>query len=228
MANSNFYDELIKSCYTEKTASKKEMDKDEVKDMLSEFSTDQIEALAEELGNFYNKTAQPEETVEEKVAGEDGQAKNEDEKNSKTKKSEEKADQEESANPDDERDATGAEEAEEAKTKGEKEEMINSVAKKLEQKAASEVLDELIKESSEDDEAIVKEAYELAEEKLASAGLTVKDYILSKIDDEHVAEDISVKAEKLAYVTGKNTLQVADDIIGSICDIIDSIENSEE
>ena len=105
----------------------------------------------------------------------------------------------------------------------------------LEQKLASEEEEkEEVKEESkeekekeepkEDKEAAgcsedeVKQAYEIAEQKLASAGLTVADYVYEKTASESTALFVSANAEKLASLSDKSTLQVADEILSAMAE----------
>ena len=92
----------------------------------------------------------------------------------------------------------------------------------LEQKLASEEEEE--EEPKEDKEAAgcsedeVKQAYEIAEQKLASAGLTVADYVYEKTASESTALFVSENAEKLASLSDKSTLQVADEILSAMAE----------
>jgi hypothetical protein len=232
MANqSSFYEDLVKNCYTKTASDNSQPDEKDVKNMLDGCSTDTIEALAEELGQMFSKEAS--DKGNGKVMT---QSVHEQQKSDKTKASEDKVVQPESQNVDDERDATGEESAEEAKARKEKEEMVNSVAKQLETKAASEILDELFNKEAgiEDgiDENTMKEAYELAQSDLEKEGYTVADYIFSKIADDEsdeefcidLSEKIAATAEKLAMVSDRNALQVADDIIAKMAGIIDAAD----
>ncbi|MGL5718199.1 MAG: hypothetical protein ACRCX2_34660 [Paraclostridium sp.] len=73
------------------------------------------------------------------------------------------------------------------------------------------------KEASEEvDFEMIKEAYELAEEKLASQGFTALDYVFNKTANEEMACFITDKAEKLAFLSDRPTLMVADEILGTI------------
>lgn len=188
---SNFYDELIKHDFYEKTAS----EKSNTVDMLENFSTDQIEAIAEELGLMFEKEAGEEETVEEKVK--DSSA-----------KTEEKKEEDKPAQPKAEETKKEAAESEETdkKTEGEETPKAKTEEKKEETKEASEF----------SEEEIIKVAYDIAGEKLASVGVSVADYVFSKIASEEMAIFIADKAEKLAFISDKNAYQVADDIMCEI------------
>lgn len=203
---SKFYEDLIKNSFSQKTAS--EQNTEEVKEALENFSTEQIEALAEELGNLFEKEA-ADETVEKKVMRQPDQ---EEKKNEDVKKNDAKVEKSEGENPKDEREATDSEETEEAKTKAETAQNVNTMA----DKSASEEIDELLKESAEEQEAIMKEAYDVAERELAEQGIGLADYVFAKVANEAITNTIVDKAEKLAFLTGKNALQVADDIIFNI------------
>ena len=65
-------------------------------------------------------------------------------------------------------------------------------------------------------EELIKVAYDRAEEKLASGGYTLADYVYTVIDDEKLATEIAEQAEKIAYVMDQNPLKTADDLISSI------------
>lgn len=197
----NFYEEIIKNnYYEEKVAQDQELD---LNSMLDAFSTDEMEALAEELNIAYEKRANGEATIEDQVDKEEKMDKI-DEKN------EEKAEGGQGAT--DERvDTTESEQTEENKTKSEKEEIVNDQAKEVEVTAGDCDEDELI-----------KIAYEVAEEKLASAGLNLIDYVYNTIPNEKVASFIAENSEKLAYLSGKSSLQVADDIMLNMNDILES------
>lgn len=199
---SNFYKDLVEhDFYEEKTAS----EKSNTASMLESFSADQIEALAEELGLLIEKSA--EETVEGKT--ESKVETQEDKKEHEDKKDATSQTKAEGEPKSDEREVTQSEGAEESKTKQEKEEIIQPKAKENEEKAAS---------YSEDD--IIKVAYEVAEDKLASAGVTLADYVFSKVANEEIALFIADKAEKLAYVSELSPLLVADDILGEVANLI--------
>lgn len=209
-ARSNFYEEILKEdYYGEKIASDNSVD---TSSMLDAFSTEEMEALSEELNIAYEKKASKEQTIEEKIA-EDTQVKREEDKEELAKKNAKKAD----GQPiNDEREATNSEETETAKTVAEKEEIVNPEAKALEEKVVT---------ASEYDEAdLVKVAYEVAEEKLAEEGWSLADYVFSQIPNEKVANFVADKAEKLAYLSDKSSLQVADDILLNLSSILPTCE----
>lgn len=212
--NSSFYDEIMKedAYYSEKQASVSDED---CKSMLDAFSTTELETLAAELETAYmKKAAGTSTTIEEKIAEEEAP------EEAHEQKEEDRVDQhiEQAADPGDgeeadEEDATESEEAEEAKTKAEKEEAVNPEAKDGEIVATAAEYDEM---------DLVKVAYEIAEEKLASAGYTLLDYVYSKIPNEKVANFVAENAEKLAFVSNKSSLQTADDLIMNIDRILNS------
>lgn len=110
---------------------------------------------------------------------------------------------------DDERDTHPSEDAEQMKADTEQVDMVDNMALANEIKVASDY----------DESDLVKVAYALAEEKLASEGLSIEDYVLVKVGgNEKVASMICENAEKLAYVSEKSQLQVVDDILLSISD----------
>ena len=210
MGKSNFYNDLIKNdFFEEKTAS----ENSDTKDMLTEFSTDQIEAIAEELGILFEKKAGSEEKTAEGKVNSHAEEEAEDDRQdaaSQAKAGTTNAGKETK----DERNATKDEKTEENKTKAEKEDIINDNAKAIEQKVAGYT-----------EEQIMKVAYEIAEEKFASVGLSVADYVFSKVANEEIAIFVADKAEKLAFLTDQSILKVADDILGSVAD---SLNGSEE
>ncbi|MDF2841730.1 MAG: hypothetical protein K0R00_156 [Herbinix sp.] len=206
----SFYEDIIGGgdFYSEKTASN---NTEVIESMIDTFSTDEMEILAQELNIAYEKKASVNtQTIEEKIA-EDTQEEREADKEDLAVQNAEKADGEP---VEDERDATGSEEAEEAKTKAEKEEIVNPEAKELEEKVTTAA------EYSE--EELTKIAYEVAEEKLASEGYSLTDYVFSYLPDEKVASFIADKAEKLAFLSERSPLQVADDILLNIGDLVDA------
>lgn len=208
IVKSNFYEELLKNdFYEEKTASD---NSGEMADMLESFSSDELEVLAAELGVLYEKTAaEDDEEGLESLAEDRDQVKDKADKDVQDKKNEQKV---EGEPKDDERDATGSEQAEEAKLKAEKREMVIPEAAEGEQIATT------AEEESEDE--IIKVAYDIAAEKLAAEGYTLEDYVFSKVANEDIAYFIADKAEKLAYLADKNPLQVADDILFEIENMI--------
>ena len=75
------------------------------------------------------------------------------------------------------------------------------------------------KESADDcekDEEVIKQAYELAEQKLASNGFSVADFVFEKCANEEVSLFIAENAEKLASLSDKPILQVADEILSTL------------
>lgn len=92
------------------------------------------------------------------------------------------------------------------------EEVAANVAKEVAEEVVEEKLDELTPEEDMQREAAFDEAL-LA---LAKNGYTTYDYVTDLVSDEKLAETICDKAEKLAYVSERNVLRVADDLIQSI------------
>ena len=74
------------------------------------------------------------------------------------------------------------------------------------------------KEAEGCSEEEIKKAYEVAEQKLASAGLTVADYVFDKVANEVTALFVTENAEKLASLSDKSTLQVADEILTAMAE----------
>ncbi|MCX8074087.1 MAG: hypothetical protein N2749_00675 [Clostridia bacterium] len=193
---SNFYKDLLEhDFYEEKTAS----EHSNTIDLLNSFSADQIEAIAEELGLLFEKEAE-EETVESKIVEQSVKKKEE-------PKKEEKKSEEENLNAD---------------SKEKIPELLQKQKQQPQQQEESK--NEEGKEALEIEEEIIKLAYAIAEEKLASLGISVFDYTLNKVANEDVAIFVTDKAEKLAYVTEKSPFQVVDDILGEVGSIINSVE----
>jgi hypothetical protein len=229
VASRSFYDELVnKDFYQEKTASTK----DEIKGVLDSFSTEEMEAIAAELGLLSEKTAAEEtQSLESKVLT---QVEKKNQEDAKDRANEAKVEGGEGKT--EETQATDSETTEESKTNTEKEQVVNPQAKAHENNSSqpntvnvpnAEKEEEHTPEektkgeySSEEKEAMVLEAYNVAFEKLASAGYTLEDYVFSKVANESIAVDIAEQAEKLAYVTEQNPLKVADDIIGAVYGIL--------
>ena len=82
---------------------------------------------------------------------------------------------------------------------------------------ASQGTETVIKEADEENNfEMMKKAYELAGEKLAEAGYSVADYVFNKTASEDIACFIADKAEKLAFLSDRPVLMVADEILGSV------------
>jgi hypothetical protein len=205
---SSFYEELIKEDFyqasTSKQASSGEegLSKEAAKSMLDSFSSDQLEALAQEFDDMIGKTASDstlEDDILEVLAKEDG----EDDKEKGEKKEfpfKKKTGQEK----------------EDKGEKGEKPE--GSKADEKEDKKEGESEDDKEKKEADEDleDQILKEACDQALAKMTEMGLTVADYAYSRFEDAETAVFIADKAEKLAFITEQNPLIVVDDIINSI------------
>jgi hypothetical protein len=215
----NFYESLIKDdYYEEKTAFENNQ---ATESMLDAFSTDELEALASELKIAYEKNASSPATIEEKIA-EDTQVDEEKRKEELAQQNAAKvADPGEGEKADERVDATDSEQAEEAKTKEEKEEIVDPRAKEVEEEVDdSSNEEESVMASEYEHDDLVKVAYEVVEEKLAEEGYSLLDYVYTKLPDEKIASFVADKSEKLAYLSGRNSLQVADDILMNLSDIV--------
>lgn len=222
--STNFYEEILKAndYYTEKQASEEDV---ATGDMLEAFETEELEALASELHIAYEKSASASTSIEEKVekvaelTGEQREQQKEDIAATNAQKAEG-----DTVDPDEE--PTGSEQEEENKTKQEREQIVNPEAKAVEQESNATAGKEdahLSSTASEYEEGdLIKTAYEVAEEKLAESGYSISDYVYTVIPNEKTASFIADKAEKLAHITNKSALQVADDIIGNMADILNS------
>ena len=190
----NFFEEFAKNDFFEKKASENE----NIKNTLGSITPSVLEKLAEEIGAISDEEDM---TLEQKLASEEEEkeeVKEEKEEAKEETKEEKEAEPEEKEEAEEEKEAE-PEEKEEAKEE-EKEEP------KEDKEAAG---------CSEDE---VKQAYEIAEQKLASAGLTVADYVYEKTASESTALFVSENAEKLASLSDKSTLQVADEILSAMAE----------
>lgn len=80
--------------------------------------------------------------------------------------------------------------------------------------AALAEFDRILKEGSEEEkEEIIKLAYDQAIVKMANDGITLRQYILSRVGDEVLADTVTEYSEKLAALSHQNYLKVADDIL---------------
>lgn len=103
------------------------------------------------------------------------------------------------------------EDKEEPKKEEEKEEETDE---DKEVEAALAEFDRILKEGSEEEkEEIIKLAYDQAIVKMANDGITLRQYILSRVGDEVLADTVTEYSEKLAALSHQNYLKVADDIL---------------
>lgn len=225
-----FYEEMLKEDFFEKKASDMK-----VKSVLETTDPDILTKLANEIDSY---VAGETPTLEQKLAGEEEvpaekkeelststavdkgvkEPAKEEEKTEEKKeagdcgyedKSEEKTDEK----PEEKKEA---EEETPAKTEEEKSEEKKEAGEETPTKADEETPAKKDETVEEVDEETVKQAYELAEQKLANSGYGVVDYVFSKCASEEVAYLITDKAEKLASLTDMPILQVADEIINSV------------
>lgn len=241
----NFYEELSKKNYYEKTASTKE----QITDALSKFTISEMEAIAEELGLMAEteKLAEEGGSLESKVLT---QSQKDAQDAAKDKANEDKVEGGQGKTEISQA-VEGTNESEAAKTISEKEDHVNQQAAASAGTAQGTNTDtagnasagnnqgasatdlggsnenengtttERTGEKDDEKVAMVLAAYDLASEKLASAGYTLADYVFSKVGDEKVAYQIAENAEKLAFVTDQNQLKVADDIIETVYSILE-------
>jgi len=191
--SNNFYSEFIEGGFFEKKASENA----NIKSTLSNLDPAVLEKLAQEIEGYADNESDL--TLEQKLAAE------EDSEKDKEKDKEEK-DKEEKESADD------SEKDKEEKDKEEKESADDSEKDKEEK-------DKEEKESADDcekDEEVIKQAYELAEQKLASNGFSVADFVFEKCANEEVSLFIAENAEKLASLSDKPILQVADEILSTL------------
>lgn len=191
---SNFYKDLAGlGVEQEKIASHRPS----IADSLASFNVDEIEAIANEMGCEYQKIA----SEGEDVIG--NQTKKEELDDKKDANSQDNAS---TSNPAESSgnisDAVGNEGSEQAKAEGHREEVTNENAKANE---------EVVSKS-----AAIDIAYDMVEEKLASVGYSLADYMFSKVANEEQAIFLADNVEKLASITGLSPYRVADDLIGAI------------
>ena len=206
----NFFEEFAKNDFFEKKASENE----NIKNTLGSITPSVLEKLAEEIGAISDEEDM---TLEQKLASEEEEkeeVKEEKEEAKEETKEEKEAEPEEKeeAEKEEEKEAE-PEEKEEAKEEKEAEPEEKEEAKEEEKEEPKE--DKEAAGCSEDE---VKQAYEIAEQKLASAGLTVADYVYEKTASESTALFVSENAEKLASLSDKSTLQVADEILSAMAE----------
>ena len=223
----NFFEEFAKNDFFEKKASENE----NIKSTLGSITPSILEKLAEEIGALSDEEDM---TLEQKLASEE-EKEDPKEEEKEDPKEEEKEDPKEDkeAEADKEDDEKEAEAEPEDKKEEPKEDKEAAGCSDKEEEKEAEPEDETAskeeekkEEPKEDKEAAgcsdkedeIKQAYELAEQKLASAGLTVADYVYEKTASEGTALFVSENAEKLASLSDKSTLQVADEILSAMAE----------
>ena len=207
----SFYNNLVNGKYNtyEKTAS---ADNDSVKDALSELSTVQLDALAEEL-DIFTKEAN-EITLEsslfedeEYVSYEIGKEAGEEEEPEVEVESEHETETEEEVETETE---------EEVEESSEHEDLVEE-AEVEEEENKAEQLEEIEVEAEEDDEfEIVKEACEQVGDYLAENNLTIADYVYSLTGLEKHASHIGDMAEKVAMVYDIPVVMAARDLVSTM------------
>ena len=200
----NFFEEFAKNDFFEKKASENE----NIKNTLGSITPSVLEKLAEEIGAISDEEDM---TLEQKLASEEEEK--EEVKEVKEEKEAESEEKEEAKEETKEEKEAEPEEKEEAEEEKEAEPEEKEEAKEEEKEEPKE--DKEAAGCSEDE---VKQAYEIAEQKLASAGLTVADYVYEKTASESTALFVSENAEKLASLSDKSTLQVADEILSAMAE----------
>jgi len=223
---SSFYDELINGALrqTEKIASTEQ----EARDILRGLDDDQIEALAQEIG-LLTKEAE-ELTVEEKATESARTTESDAEKDlkdSSEKSIEDGVKEEDKQIAESKAEADKTKEREDEHTDKKKEEVdspTNADSGKDDSEyelTASEVLLNILKEGAALEEEIEKSAYAMTEAILSDMNVGVEDYLISRLGNEKIASVIMDKAVKLAYVSDKPVLQVADDLLTTMANIIE-------
>ena len=204
----NFFEEFAKNDFFEKKASENE----NIKSTLESITPSVLEKLAEEIGAI---SEEEDMTLEQKLAAE-----SEEEAKEEPKEEPKEAKEEPKEEPKEDKEAEGCSNKDEEEKEAEPEEEEKEEPKKEEAKEEEKEEPKEDKEaegcSNQEDE--VKKAYEIAEQKLASAGLTVADYVYEKTASETTALFISENAEKLASLSDKTTLQVADEILSAMAE----------
>ena len=193
MKSKSMFDELISNdFFDEKTASEEE----KIAEGLEDISADTMEKLANEIGAICSDISM----LEDKLASEDDE--DEEKKDKKDESEEEKT-------SDDEEGKDKKDESEEEKTSDDEENKDD----KKEKKDNEDVKE---KEQTPEEKEVVKQAYIVAEQRLAKEGKTVYDYAISKCASDNLGCFIADKAEKLASITDNPKLQIVDDILNSI------------
>lgn len=235
----NFFEEFAKNDFFEKKASENE----NIKSTLGSITPSVLEKLAEEIGAL---SEQEDMTLEQKLASEDCSDKEVEKEEEKEKDTDKEAEAEVEVAGENENDSDAdTEEANknenETETKAQSEVKSEVEAKKKAEDTEEDTEkdtdkdtenkdeqneedkkdtnnDDDEKESKDCSEDELKKAYEVAEQKLASAGFTVVDYVLEKVASENTALFVTENAEKLAFLSDKPILQVADEIISTMAE----------
>ena len=210
----NFFEEFIKNDFFEKKASENE----NIKSTLGSITPSVLEKLAEEIGAL---SEEEDMTLEQKLASEEEtETKEEVKEEAKEEEKEAETEKEEEAKEE----VKEEKEAETDKEEEAKEEPKEEVKEEKDAETSCGEEKEEKEEPKEDKEAEgcseeeIKKAYEVAEQKLASAGLTVADYVFDKVANEVTALFVTENAEKLASLSDKSTLQVADEILTAMAE----------
>ena len=223
----NFFEEFAKNDFFEKKASENE----NIKSTLESITPSVLEKLAEEIGAI---SEEEDMTLEQKLAAEsEEEAKeepkeakeaegcsNKDEEEKEAEPEEEEKEEPKKEEPKEDKEAEGCsnKDEEEKEAEPEKEEKEEPKKEEAKEEEKEEPKEDKEAEGCSDQEDEVKKAYEIAEQKLASAGLTVADYVYEKTASETTALFISENAEKLASLSDKTTLQVADEILSAMAE----------
>ena len=239
MSNS-FYDAFASEDFFEKTA----MENKNINESLNEIDPSVLEKVAAELGAMSESEDMT--TLQEKLAADCSGSQCSTSKSSDNKKCAEDDEDEEDYEDDDKKKCgacgSGKKCAEDNKKCAEDEEYCEDDDKKKcgacgsdkkcaeDNKKCAEDEEYYDNEYDENDkqaadyteEEILKQAYEIAEQKLASEGLGTIDYVFSKVAsdeslyglaNEESCAFIADKAEKLASLSEKTALEVVDDIL---------------
>jgi hypothetical protein len=83
-----------------------------------------------------------------------------------------------------------------------------------EHEAALAEYDQIMKEGTVEEKiALINDAYDIAMVKMARAGYTLDDFVLSKVGDDDLCNTIVDQSYKLAALSGQNPMKIADDIV---------------
>jgi hypothetical protein len=83
-----------------------------------------------------------------------------------------------------------------------------------EHEAALAEYNQIMKEGTEEEKlALVNDAYDIAMVKIARAGYTLDDFVLSRVGDYDLSDTIVDQSYKLAALSGQNPMKIADDIV---------------
>lgn len=247
----NFYEDLLDNSFYKKDNLEKQASED-IKQKLSSYTDEQLEALAQEF-NLFEKKAESlsvEERATEKALATAGKSESNHTKQNSQDINEGMPDETQYENAKinkAHKDADANYDGEEYNDHGYR---VHDTSKLLnakvptdqvgeanldpnadpDYKSASEYLKEMLKTASSEEEAeeMLKIAsYYRAEEMLGEAGYSLADYVYSIVENEKIALDVAEQSEKLATITEQPIIKVAFDILGAMEDVVEYLEEQE-